>query len=143
MASASSICALVVHWRFEIPPGGAEQNGIDINGPKWLTGINAAQLAAALIYNIFLLINMAQRVRVSIAQPVTIIGWYLSSLVLNGRSIYVHLFPQIDRPEKLASIVQAGHETYKYCFSILYLISIAFVSAAIIVLLFLRTWKVM
>jgi hypothetical protein len=50
----------------------------------------------------------------------------------------VHLFPQIDRPENLASTVQAGLETYKYCFPILYLISIAFGSVAIIVLLFLK-----
>jgi potassium channel subfamily K, other eukaryote len=28
--------------------------------------------------------NMAQRVRFSIAQPVTTIGWYLSSLALIG-----------------------------------------------------------
>jgi hypothetical protein len=49
-----------------------------------------------------------------------------------------HLFPQIDRPENWARIVQAGHETYKYCFPILYLISIAFGRAAVIALLFLK-----
>lgn len=35
MASAFSICALVVHWRVFIPPGTAEQNGIPIDDPKW------------------------------------------------------------------------------------------------------------
>jgi potassium channel subfamily K len=36
MASAFSICALVVHWRVYIPPGGAaEQNGIPLPDPKW------------------------------------------------------------------------------------------------------------
>jgi hypothetical protein len=53
----------------------------------------------------------------------------------------MHRFPQIDAPEKLASIVQAGHETYKHCFPILYLISIAFGSAAIIVLMFLKDFE--
>lgn len=35
MASAFSICALVVHWRVHIPPGAAEQNGVPIDDPKW------------------------------------------------------------------------------------------------------------
>ncbi|KAF8862250.1 voltage-gated potassium channel [Acephala macrosclerotiorum] len=84
MASAFSICALVVHWRDYIPPGAAEENGIPIDDPKWLIGINAAQLAIAIISNFFLLMNMAKRVRFSIAQPITIIGWYLSSFALIG-----------------------------------------------------------
>lgn len=60
------------------------------HGHGWLThacrmiGINAAQLAIALISNLFLLLNMARRVRFSIAQPVTIIGWYISSFALVG-----------------------------------------------------------
>jgi potassium channel subfamily K len=49
-----------------------------------LTGINAAQLAIALISNLFLLLDMARRVRFSIAQPITIIGWFLSSFALMG-----------------------------------------------------------
>ncbi|ESZ96753.1 hypothetical protein SBOR_2897 [Sclerotinia borealis F-4128] len=84
MASAFSICALVVHWRVLIPPGGVEEHGIYIDDPKWLIGINAAQLAIALTSNLFLLLNMAERVRFSIAQPITIIGWYLSSFTLIG-----------------------------------------------------------
>ncbi|PMD35598.1 voltage-gated potassium channel [Hyaloscypha variabilis F] len=84
MASAFSICALVVHWRVYIPPGAAEENGVPIPDPKWLIGINAAQLALALISNLFLLLNMARRVRFSIAQPITIIGWYVSSFALIG-----------------------------------------------------------
>lgn len=35
MASAFSICALVVHWRAEIPEGKGEQDGIEIDDPKW------------------------------------------------------------------------------------------------------------
>jgi potassium channel subfamily K len=75
MASAFSICALVVHWRVYIAPGAAEQNGVPIDDPKWLIAINALQLAIALISNLFLLLNMAKRVSFSIAQPITIIGW--------------------------------------------------------------------
>lgn len=35
MASAFSICALVVHWRVEIPPGLTEAEGVDLPDPKW------------------------------------------------------------------------------------------------------------
>lgn len=76
MASAFSICALAVHWRVWIPPGGVEEHGVYIEDPKWLVAINAVQLVIALVSNLFLLLNMAKRVRFSIAQPITIIGWY-------------------------------------------------------------------
>lgn len=84
MASAFSICALVVHWRVYIPPGKTADESIDISDPSWLVGINAAQLTVALISNLFLLMNMARRVRFSIAQPITITGWYISSFALTG-----------------------------------------------------------
>lgn len=42
-----------------------------------LIAINAAQLGIALISNLSLLLNMARRVRFEIAQPITIIGWYV------------------------------------------------------------------
>lgn len=84
MASAFSICALAVHWTVYIPPGKTADEAIDISDPSWLVGINAAQLAIALISNLFLLMNMARRVRFSIAQPITIIGWYISSFALTG-----------------------------------------------------------
>jgi hypothetical protein len=44
-----------------------------------LLAINAVQLAIALISNFFLLMNMARRVRFAIAQPITIIGWYVET----------------------------------------------------------------
>ncbi|KAK8084965.1 hypothetical protein PG997_006236 [Apiospora hydei] len=62
VASAFSICALV-----QTP---------------WLTVINAIQLAIAIISNMFLLLNMAKRVRFSVAQPITIVGWYISAILL-------------------------------------------------------------
>lgn len=50
---------------------------------------------------------------------------------------YLALFPQLDTPEKVASIVLAGHETYKHAFPLLYLVAIAFGGAAIVSSLFL------
>ncbi|KAK7414604.1 hypothetical protein QQX98_006541 [Neonectria punicea] len=47
-----------------------------------LTIVNAIQLVVAIISNVFLLLNMARRVRFSIAQPITIIGWYISAICL-------------------------------------------------------------
>lgn len=47
-----------------------------------MQAINAIQLALALVSNIFLLLNMARRVRFTIAQPITIIGWYLSAICI-------------------------------------------------------------
>lgn len=45
-----------------------------------LTAVNAVQLAVALVSNVFLLLNMARRVKFTIAQPITIIGWCVTQL---------------------------------------------------------------
>lgn len=82
VASAFSICALVKQWRMHIPPGADVTKADFVPDPSWLIGINAAQLVIALIANMFLLLNMARRVRFSIAQPITIVGWYISALCL-------------------------------------------------------------
>ncbi|KAL9037436.1 MAG: hypothetical protein Q9214_005707, partial [Letrouitia sp. 1 TL-2023] len=47
-----------------------------------LIGINAVSLAFALGANMALLLNMARRVSFAIAQPITIIGWYIASILL-------------------------------------------------------------
>ncbi|KAH6981324.1 hypothetical protein BKA56DRAFT_486327 [Ilyonectria sp. MPI-CAGE-AT-0026] len=82
VASAFSICALVRPWREQLPPGTEVQDAIFVADPPWLTIVNAIQLVVALVSNVFLLLNMARRVRFSIAQPITIIGWYISSICL-------------------------------------------------------------
>ncbi|KAF6222885.1 hypothetical protein HO133_000936 [Letharia lupina] len=84
MATAFNICALIEHWRVEIPPGlGAnESHGIDVRDPKWLLAVNGASLGLAIIANFSLLLNMARRLSFSVAQPITILGWYLSSILL-------------------------------------------------------------
>lgn len=47
-----------------------------------LIAINAVSLALALIANFALLLNMARRLSFSIAQSLTIIGWYIASILL-------------------------------------------------------------
>ncbi|ROT36504.1 voltage-gated potassium channel [Sodiomyces alkalinus F11] len=82
VASAFSICALARPWRQHIPPGTSITDAPFVDDPIWLTVINAVQLVVAVISNLFLLMNMARRIRFSIAQPVTIVGWYISSILL-------------------------------------------------------------
>ncbi|KAK0708210.1 hypothetical protein B0H67DRAFT_495255 [Lasiosphaeris hirsuta] len=82
VASAFSICALVKPWRQYYPPGTDVRTAEFIVDPPWLTAINAVQLVIAIAANLALLLNMTRRLRFSIAQPVTIVGWYVSALTL-------------------------------------------------------------
>ncbi|OHE94254.1 ion channel protein [Colletotrichum orchidophilum] len=82
VASAFSICALVRPWRQHYPPNTDITAAPFVPDPKWLIIVNAIQLAIAIISNIFLLLNMARRVRFSLAQPITIVGWYMSAICL-------------------------------------------------------------
>lgn len=94
MASAFSVCSLSQPWRMEL-------GGKEIADPKWyahiallvlclrltyirVTAINAISLAFALIANLFLSLNMARKIRFEVAQPIIIIGWYISSALLIG-----------------------------------------------------------
>jgi hypothetical protein len=61
-----------------------------------------------------------------------------TTLTAGPLTSYAHYFPELDSPEKIHTIVVAGHELFKRCFPILYLISIAFGGAAIISSFFLR-----
>ncbi|KAM5350544.1 hypothetical protein ACJ41O_007049 [Fusarium nematophilum] len=82
VASAFSICALVRPWRQHLTPGGDIDDATFVADPPWLIIINAIQLAMAIVSNVFLLLNMAKRVRFTIAQPITVIGWYISTILL-------------------------------------------------------------
>ncbi|KAH7393757.1 potassium channel-like protein [Cadophora sp. MPI-SDFR-AT-0126] len=97
IASAFSVCALTVPWRFNTLGKEAKENGNYIDDPKWLIGINATQLAVAIISNVFLLLSMAGRVRFSVAQYIVIVGWYISSISL------VALTATVAAPLKLAA----------------------------------------
>lgn len=98
VASAFSICALVKQWRMHIPPGLDVSRAEFVTDPPWLIGINAAQLVLALIANVFLLLNMAKRVRFSIAQPITIVGWYISAVLLMALAATA-AGPLVEQPE--------------------------------------------
>ncbi|KAK0222279.1 hypothetical protein IW262DRAFT_972714 [Armillaria fumosa] len=82
VANLMSICALVQPWRVMIPPGGTENNGERIPDPPWLLVCNSVSLGSALVANLFLSFNFARKVRYAIAQPLTIILWYLSAVLL-------------------------------------------------------------
>lgn len=82
VASAFSILSLVEKWRQQIPPGSDISQAEFIEDPAWLIAVNAVQLAIAIVANLFLLLNMTKRVRFSIAQPITIVGWYVSAVCL-------------------------------------------------------------
>jgi potassium channel subfamily K len=104
MANAFSICSLAQHWRTVVPPGVQPGQGIDIPDPAWsvlrflnkpkyiygrkaerifrVIAVNGVSLAFALIANLCLLITMARRLSFSIAQPIVIVGWYISSVLL-------------------------------------------------------------
>lgn len=84
VASAFSICALVKPWRQFYPAGTDIDAATYVPDPIWLTVLNGIQLIIAVIANMALLLNMTQRLRFSIAQPVTITGWYISSILLIG-----------------------------------------------------------
>jgi potassium channel subfamily K len=91
MANAFSICALVETWRVYIPPGSDEGHGGRVEDPKWLIAINSVSLVFALIANMSLLLNMARRLSFAIAQPITILGWYLASALLMALVIVASL----------------------------------------------------
>lgn len=76
VASAFSICALVRPWRQHFPPGSDIDKAEFIDDPIWLIVINAIQLSTALIANLILLLNMAKKIKFTIAQPITIVTWY-------------------------------------------------------------------
>lgn len=97
-------------------------------------------VGVSMFYNIFL-----QRVKAAalekFAIPAITAGFYdvesitalVTALGAGPLQHYVNIgiFPQLDTPEKVASIILAGHETYKGAFPILYLIAIAFGAIAI------------
>ena len=65
-----------------IPPGSDEGHGSKITDPKWLIAVNSVSLVFALSANISLLLNMSRRLTFEIAQPITIIGFYLAGFLL-------------------------------------------------------------
>ncbi|KAK2686119.1 hypothetical protein QWA68_015182 [Fusarium oxysporum] len=80
VASAFSICSLTEPWRQSLVPGGDIQEAVDVADPSWLLIIEGIQLLVGIIANLFLLLNMARRICFGLALPITIVGWYISSI---------------------------------------------------------------
>ncbi|KAH1430866.1 hypothetical protein KXX32_003714 [Aspergillus fumigatus] len=80
MASAFSICSLSQDWGMESEEGNGQPRGI--GDPDWVIVVNTISLGCAIMSNFVLLWGMARRIAFSIAQPIIIIGWYISSLLL-------------------------------------------------------------
>ncbi|KAH7179005.1 uncharacterized protein B0J16DRAFT_357197 [Fusarium flagelliforme] len=80
VASAFSICSLAEPWRQNLVPGADIQSAVNVPDPSWLVVIEAIQLLIGIVANLFLLLHMARRVRFGLALPVTIVGWYTSSI---------------------------------------------------------------
>lgn len=102
-------------------------------------------VGVSMFYNIFLH-HVQKEALKHFAIPAITVGFdsvesitqLATTLTAGPLTSYAHMFPQLNSPEKIHTIVVAGHETYKHCFPILYLISIAFGGAAIISSFFLR-----
>lgn len=134
MATAFNICALIEHWRVDIPPGlGAnESHGIEVPDPAWLLAINGLSLAFALVANFALLLNMARRLAFSIAQPITIIGWYLASiLLLADLTAIIHV---VQVPGERRALTQAFYYAIFAC-------ALYFVIASLMVYTVYGAWK--
>ncbi|KAF5703614.1 Outward-rectifier potassium channel TOK1 [Fusarium mundagurra] len=80
VASAFSILSLAEPWRQSLIAGGNTEDAVDVPDPSWLLIIEGIQLLVGIIANLFLLLNMARRIRFGLALPITIVGWYTSSI---------------------------------------------------------------
>ncbi|EGX95714.1 potassium channel, putative [Cordyceps militaris CM01] len=129
VASAFSICALSRPWRQYMPPGTDFESATYVSDPPWLTAVNAVQLAMAVVSNVFLLLNMARRVKFTIAQPITIVGWYISSFCLIALCATASgpLKQGLDNPVKDYVLSQAFY--YGIWAAILYFVVASFMTA--------------
>ncbi|KIX93166.1 uncharacterized protein Z520_11223 [Fonsecaea multimorphosa CBS 102226] len=84
LASTFNICALAIDWRTNVSPSSTESEGTHISDPGWLLAVNAVSLAIAILANLALLAQMMDRISHRRASPITIAGWYASSLLLLG-----------------------------------------------------------
>ncbi len=85
VATAFSICALAQSWRIVADPSNTtEQQGLDLSDPSWLTIVNAISLGIAVITNLLVLMQMAEKIPYRVAAVFVIIGWWISSALLLG-----------------------------------------------------------
>lgn len=97
-----------------------------------LLAINGISLGFALIANFSLLLNMARRLSFSVAQPITIIGWYLSSFLLVADiSSIIHI---VKVPGERRALTQA----YYYA---IFAAALYFIIATLMVATVYGAWK--
>ena len=97
-----------------------------------LLAINGISLGCALISNFSLLLNMARRLKFSIAQPITIIGWYIASFLLIGDISGIVQFVQ--KPHQRRALTQA----YYYA---IFAATLYFIIASLMVATVYGAWK--
>ena len=68
-----------------------------------LLAVNGISLVIAIIANLALLLNMARRISFTVAQPITIFGWYISSILLIALVAAAPSKLQIDDPYHIFS----------------------------------------
>ncbi|KAJ7641706.1 hypothetical protein FB45DRAFT_900832 [Roridomyces roridus] len=76
LANFFSVCAQSQNWRQHTA------DGSQISDPEWLTAVTGLSLAISLFANIVLLANFGHLLRYSIAQPLTIVFWFISAVLL-------------------------------------------------------------
>lgn len=118
LANLMSVCALVMTWQVTILPGQTEGNGERVGDPNWLIAVNAISLVFAIAANLLLLFNFAHRVRYAIAQPLTILFWYIAAILLMSLVIAAHKYLRL--PPKNHAFSQAFY--YAIISAILYFI---------------------
>ena len=85
VATAFSICALAQSWRIVADPTNTtEQQGQDVSDPSWLIIVNAISLGIAILTNMLMLMQMAEKVPYRIAALFVVFGWWISSALLLG-----------------------------------------------------------
>ena len=65
-----------------IPAGASQEDGVVLEDPAWTLALNGVSLVLALTANLALLLNMSMRLKFMIAQPISIIGFFLASVFL-------------------------------------------------------------
>ena len=97
-----------------------------------LLAVNGVSLGLAIIANFSLLLNMARRLSFSIAQPITILGWYLSSILLIADlASIIHI---VKVPGQRRALTQAFY--YAIFAAALY-----FIIASLMVLTVIGAWR--
>lgn len=95
MANLISIGALVVSWRNNVvdpdDPVYYQATSVGYPDPRWCIDLNIASLACGFVGNLFLLFNFTKRVRYIVALPLTIVLFYMASIILIAITVAMHL----------------------------------------------------